>query len=289
MGLFSRARRRIAEAKVPRTLEYVRGAVDQGEKVILYSCFTHATRQFAKQLGDVAVVLTGEVPTAKRLALIDRFQNDDSVRVLIGQIQAAGVGINLTASNLVVFNDLDWVPANHWQAEDRAHRIGQGRTVNVTYFVARGTLEEFVRTVLEAKSQLIDDIVEGKSLADDMEGDVLDELRRMVAHLGATFEAARRNAESPEVMEALLRAASDRYLESHRKRLPARARRKLKPVSASAIKALAAVLAGPVAAVYAVASGSDASVAYRLEVEGADITCDCKASAIGECASTSAS
>lgn len=276
VGLFSRARRRLAVAKVPQTLEYVRGAVDQGEKVILYSCSRHAIRRFAEQLGDAAVVITGAVPTPKRPALIDRFQNDDSVRVLIGQIHAAGVGINLTAANLVVFNDLDWVPANHWQAEDRAHRIGQARTVNVTYFVARGTLEEFVRTVLEAKSQLIDDLVEGKSLAEDMEGDVLDELRHMVAHLGTTFETARRNAESPEVMEALLRAASDRYLETHRKQLAPRTRRKLKPVSASAIKALAAVLAGPEAAVYSVASTSDPSTAHRLEVTGADITCDCK-------------
>lgn len=276
IGLFSRARRRIAEAKVPQTLEYVRGAVDQGEKVILYSCFTHAIRLFEKRLGDAAVVITGAVPAAKRPALIDRFQNDDSVRVLIGQIHAAGVGINLTASNLVVFNDLDWVPANHWQAEDRAHRIGQRGTVNVTYFVARGTLEEFVRTVLEAKAQLIDDLVEGKSLAGDMEGDVLDELRRMVAHLGTTFEAARENVENPETMETLLRAASSRYLETHRKQLPARTRRKLKPVSARAIKALAAVLAGPEAEVYTVASTSDPSTVHRLEVEGADIACDCK-------------
>ena len=102
------------------------------------------------------------------------------------------------------------------------------------------------------------------------------ELRRMVAHLGTAFETARHDAESPQAMETLLRAASDRYLESHRKKLPARTRRKLKPVSATAIKALAAVLVGPKAAVYAVASTSDASVAYRIEVDGADITCDCR-------------
>ena len=162
--MFSSARRRLAVAKVPQTLDYVKGAIDQGEKVLLFSCFTHATRRFEKALGELAVTITGEVPTAKRQGIVDRFQNDESVRVLIGQIHAAGVGINLTAARQVVFNDLDWVPANHWQAEDRTHRIGQTGTVNVTYMIARDTLEEFVRAILETKARIVDDVVEGKSL-----------------------------------------------------------------------------------------------------------------------------
>ena len=64
---------------------------------------------------------------------MDRFQQDETVRVFLANIIAGGVGLNLTAASQVVFNDLDWVPANHWQAEDRAYRIGQTRTVNVTY------------------------------------------------------------------------------------------------------------------------------------------------------------
>ncbi|MCY3810900.1 MAG: DEAD/DEAH box helicase [Gammaproteobacteria bacterium] len=275
IAMMSGARRRLAVAKVPVTLEYVQGAVEQGEKVILYSCFTHATRRFARALGDQAVTVTGEVPTAKRQALVDRFQNDDAIRVFIGQIHAAGVGINLTAGRLVVFNDLDWVPANHWQAEDRAHRIGQGGTVNVTYMVARGTLEEFVRTVLERKSQLIDDVVEGRALGDGMEGDVLSELRRLLAHLDDTLTGQALVDADPATVEATLRAASERYLAEHTAQMTAAAQRELKPVSDSAIRALAAVLTGPEQVVYSITSSSGRS-AYRLEVEGADITCDCK-------------
>ena len=238
IAMMSGARRRLAVAKVPVTLEYVQGAVEQGEKVILYSCFTHATRRFARVLGDRAVTVTGEVPTARRQALVDRFQNDDGVRVFIGQIHAAGVGINLTAGRLVVFNDLDWVPANHWQAEDRAHRIGQGGTVNVTYMVARGTLEEFVRTVLETKSRLIDDVVEGRALGDGMEGDVLAELRRLLAHLDDALSGQQAVADAdPAAVEATLRAASERYLAEHAAQMTAAARRELKPVSDSAIRA----------------------------------------------------
>ncbi len=274
-GLFSRARRRIAIAKVPQTLEYVRGAIDQGEKVILYSHSTGATRRFAEQLGDQAVVLTGAVPTPKRQGLIDRFQNDESIRVFIGQIHAAGIGINLTAANLVVFNDLDWVPANHWQAEDRAHRIGQKRSVNVTYMIARGTIEEFVRTVLERKSRLVDDLIEGKSLGESMEGDLLDELKGMMGHLDTTLEATTASVSDPDALAQLLQTATDRYIADHEARLPPRTRRALKPVSESAIRALAAVLAGPERAVYTIASASNASASHRIEVEGADISCDC--------------
>ena len=89
-----------------------------------------------KRFGEQAVAITGEVPAARRQKLADRFQEDESV--LVAQIAAGGVGLNLTAARQVVFNDLDWVPVNHWQAEDRAYRIGQQETVNVTYLVAAG-------------------------------------------------------------------------------------------------------------------------------------------------------
>ena len=74
ISLVSGARRRLAEVKVRQTIEYVQGAVDQGEKVILYSCFTRATRRFEVKFGDQAVAITGEVPTHKRQAIIDRFK-----------------------------------------------------------------------------------------------------------------------------------------------------------------------------------------------------------------------
>ena len=67
---------------------------------------------------------------------MDAFQRDETVRVLAANIIAGGVGVTLTAARNVVFNDLDWVPANHWQAEDRAYRIGQRHTVNVYYIQA---------------------------------------------------------------------------------------------------------------------------------------------------------
>ena len=276
MGMFAGARRAVAVAKVPQTLDFVRGAVAQDEKVIVYSCFTKVTDRLERALGEQTVCVTGKVPTVKRMALVDRFQQDESVRVFIGQIHAAGVGINLTAARQVVFNDLDWVPANHWQAEDRAHRIGQHGTVNVTYMIARRTLEEFVRTVLETKARLVDAIVEGRALGDAADNDMLTELRRMMAHLDAAFAQVDGAAADSDAVERLLRAASERYLRENAAALSERTRAELEPVAEQAIHALATALRGPNRAVYAVTSASKPGASHRVEVDGADLVCDCK-------------
>ncbi len=265
ISLISSARRRLAVAKVKQTVEYVEGVVAQGEKVVLFSCFTHATRRFEKAFGDRAVAVTGEVPSARRQALIDRFQHDDSVRVFIGQIHAAGIGINLTAARVVVFNDLDWVPANHWQAEDRVHRIGQNAVVQVTYMVGQGTLEEFVRAVLETKANLVNAIVEGKVLEESMGEDVLAELKEMLAYVDAETAGV-----DDAHLEERVQAAGQAYVEAHGG--PAKTP-KLK-ISASAISALTAVLRGPKTSVFRVRSKSGKG-SYRVEVDGADVSCEC--------------
>ena len=138
--------------------------------MIVFSCFDEPLQTFAKAFGKQAVLLTGRTPVHKRQALVDRFQQDDGVRVFLANIIAGGVGLNLTAASQVVFNDLDWVPANHWQAEDRAYRIGQTRTVNVTYLVGAGTIDDFVQTVLDTKGALVNAVVEGEAMAGDASG-----------------------------------------------------------------------------------------------------------------------
>ena len=129
--------------------------------MLVFSCYLAPVNTLRKHFGSKAVAITGEVPANRRQQLADRFQQDDEVQVMAAQITAAGVGLNLTAARQVVFNDLDWVPVNHWQAEDRAYRIGQKGQVQSTYMVATGTIDEFVRTVLATKASLIEGVVEG--------------------------------------------------------------------------------------------------------------------------------
>ncbi len=186
----TKARQKVADVKVDATIDFVTGAVEQGEKVIVFSCFEEPMDKLVAAFGESAVVLTGKTPADTRQDLVDRFQNDDSIRVFLANIIAGGIGTNLTAATQVVFNDLDWVPANHWQAEDRAYRIGQTRTVNVTYMVAADTIDDFVQSVLEKKAALVSAVVDGKALAPELSGDVLDELQRALRAVSSGLAGA---------------------------------------------------------------------------------------------------
>src|SRR4029079_1399317 len=185
---------------------------------------------------------------AMRRPLVDRFQNDSDARVFVANIIAGGTGFNLTAATQVVFNDLDWVPTNHWQAEDRAYRIGQTRTVNVTYVVARDTIDDFVQAVLQTKAALVNAIVEGGALVPESGGDVLDELQRVLHSISGGIGVAAGHNDDEALIADLLPRASDEFRPAHRAdphRPPAiRGAREVQAL-ARALEALVKVLSGP--------------------------------------------
>ena len=251
------ARQALAFAKVSATLDFVRGAIDQGEKVIVFSCFDDPIQKLARELGSVAVVLTGKTPAAMRQQLVDRFQHDDEVRVFVANIIAGGTGLNLTAATQVVFNDLDWVPTNHWQAEDRAYRIGQTRTVNVTYFVARNTIDDFVQAVLETKAASSTPSSRERPLR-RVGGDVLDELQHVLHSISAG--ATRRQGRSKTTRSSRgccvrPRRSSARHTAPTRV-AGGRARRPGGQALARALEGLVKVLSGPPARRFRIASTS---------------------------------
>ena len=270
------ARQALAFAKTSATLDLVRGAVDQGEKVIVFSCFDDPVRRLARELGSAAVVLTGKTPGPMRQQLVDRFQHDAEARVFVANIIAGGTGLNLTAATQVVFNDLDWVPTNHWQAEDRAYRIGQTRTVNVTYVVARNTIDDFVQAVLETKAALVNAIVEGEAIAGGYGGDVLDELQHVLHSLSATGDAS--SSDDDELIARLLRQASDGFRAAHpataERPAAARGERELHALR-RALEGLVKVLAGPSSRRFRIASASHQGLEYEIVVVDSDVTCTC--------------
>jgi SWI/SNF-related matrix-associated actin-dependent regulator 1 of chromatin subfamily A len=272
------ARQALAFAKVSATLDFVRGAMEQGEKVIVFSCFDDPVQKLARELGAAAVLLTGKTPSGMRQQLVDRFQHDDEVRVFVANIIAGGTGVNLTAATQVVFNDLDWVPTNHWQAEDRAYRIGQTRTVNVTYFVARNTIDDFVEAVLETKAALVNAIVEGEALAAGYGGDVLDELQHVLHSISARATVPG-SIEDDEVITRLLRQASLDFRETHQKAagrpVPAARSERERQALTRALEGLVKVLSGPSARRFRIASTSHQGLEYEVVAIDADVTCTC--------------
>jgi SWI/SNF-related matrix-associated actin-dependent regulator 1 of chromatin subfamily A len=270
----TKARLAIARAKAATTIEFVEGAVAQGEKVIVFSAFDEPVRKVAAHFGAQAVLLTGATPAAKRQALVDRFQQEDTVRVFVANLVAGGVGLNLTAARHVVFNDLDWVPANHWQAEDRAYRIGQRGTVNVTYMSAAGTVDEFVAHALRVKASLVEAVVEGTGDA-AAGGDLLSELEALVRTLSPGVASVGDGESGEDPVDRLLREATAAMADRDAPAGTRAARAALRALAAEAILALARVLSGPARERYRVASGSKPGAAYLLDVDGGDVTCSC--------------
>jgi hypothetical protein len=222
------------------------------------------------------VLLTGQTPVDERQAVVDRFQQDDGIRVFLGNIIAAGIGNNVTAATQVVFNDLDWVPANHWQAEDRAYRIGQTRTVNVTYMIAADTIDEFVQTVLERKRALVTAVVDGQALAPDVSGDVLEELQRAVRALASASADTAGPAGGEDLIERLMQqahldlSASPAAVFEKQHRAAGE-----EEVLRRALQALARALPRPPVERYRFASTSHPGVEYEITIDGADVSCTC--------------
>ena len=155
LGMLNKARHALAIAKATPTADFVSDLVEAGQKVVVFTGYTGVVDTLRERFGATAVTLTGDTPLDARQVAVDRFQADPNIRVFIGNLTAAGVGITLTQGDHVVFNDLDWVPANHWQAEDRIHRIGRHATSFVTYLYTPGTLDGFVANLLETKAAMV--------------------------------------------------------------------------------------------------------------------------------------
>lgn len=145
-----------ARAKIPVALEFIREAAEESGKIVVFAHHKEVVRALAKEFGEEAVLLVGDTPMVERQEAVDRFQQDPSVRVFIGSIMAAGVGITLTAAAHVIFFELDWVPGNVSQAEDRCHRIGQKESVLVQHLVLEGSLDAIMARKIVAKQNVID-------------------------------------------------------------------------------------------------------------------------------------
>ena len=154
----ARLRHETALAKVPAIISHIQNALeDNNNKIIIAAHHHDCIDQLMIGLAEFnPVKLTGETKEIDRQSAVDSFQNDPSVRVFIGSITAAGVGITLTAASHVVFSELDWVPGNITQMEDRAHRIGQTETVLVQHIVLSDSLDARMARILIDKQNVID-------------------------------------------------------------------------------------------------------------------------------------
>ena len=170
--------------KLAACRDLVRDAVDGDEQVLIFTQFVAMGRRLAAQLSedlDTEIpLLHGGVGATARDRMVAGFQAEegaDPVPVLVVSLRAGGTGLNLTAATQVIHYDRWWNPAVEDQATDRAHRIGQHRTVEVHKLVTAGTVEERVAELLESKRALADAVVgAGESWVTELGDDELAEL-----------------------------------------------------------------------------------------------------------------
>ncbi|MBS0493129.1 MAG: DEAD/DEAH box helicase [Proteobacteria bacterium] len=154
-----------ASGKFARLREIAETVAARQEKMLLFTQFRETTAPLAAFLGGVfgrgGLVLHGGTPVARRRELVKQFQEDEQLPFFVLSLKAGGAGLNLTAASHVVHFDRWWNPAVENQATDRAYRIGQHRNVLVHKFITRGTIEERIDALIQAKQQLVQDVVEG--------------------------------------------------------------------------------------------------------------------------------
>lgn len=151
----SRLRAELAEAKILPATEFLQEL--DCNKIIVFGHHKVLLDALEKEFGDAVIRIDGSTPVPKRQGLVDRFQNDDSIRIALLSTHAAGVGLNLTAAKAEVFVEADWNPAWCVQAEDRAHRIGQtADKLPIYYLVLDRTLDAHVISTMVRKLDIAD-------------------------------------------------------------------------------------------------------------------------------------
>jgi SNF2 family DNA or RNA helicase len=166
MPKITKLRQHLEALKVDFLLESVQ-SMPVGDKALIFCEFTETVGTLKLALGAAgiqSVSLIGSDAPKKRMAAVDAFQLDPSVKVFIGTTKAAGVGITLTAANYVFHASLPWTNAMKRQAEDRAYRSGQTRDVFVIVPLVAGTIDEQILAVLSVKQEIEVSIVEVNKL-----------------------------------------------------------------------------------------------------------------------------
>jgi len=140
-------------AKMPAVVSYIKDVIlEEEEKVVVFAWHREVLEALARELPGTVLLYGGMTDAAKDTA-VREFQ-EGKARVFCGQIQAAGTGLTLTAARTVAFAELDWVPGNITQAEDRCHRLGQRDAVRVIHLVAEGIDARMARALVRKQGVL---------------------------------------------------------------------------------------------------------------------------------------
>lgn len=163
------------KGKIADCIEWINNFLESGKKLVVFANHKEVIEGLMTEYKGKAVKVDGSVKGIDRQKAVDLFQTQDSIKLFIGNIQAAGVGITLTAASDVCFIELGWHAGIMDQAEDRIHRIGQtSDNVTAWYLLAADTIEEYIAGLIDSKRKTVTAILDGKEVDDSaMLGELL--------------------------------------------------------------------------------------------------------------------
>jgi len=157
-----------AELKREKIKQWIDDYLESSDsKLVVFGVHKKVIRALGDLYPKIGMTVDGESTKKERRNAENTFQKNPKIRVLFGNITAAGTGLTLTAADHVLFAELDWTPGNLIQAEDRIHRIGQRKTAHIIYMVARNTIEERLSELLQRKQRILDATLDGKTDSED--------------------------------------------------------------------------------------------------------------------------
>jgi len=151
----TKVRQIIADEKITQTIEIAENIIEQDKKVIIFCNFTDSLEKITNHFGKIAVKLNGSMSKTEKQYSVDQFQENNKIKVFVGNIKASSVGITLTSAEAVIFNDISFLPSDMAQAEDRAYRYGQKSNVLVYYPIFQNTIEDIIYDIVNNKKKVI--------------------------------------------------------------------------------------------------------------------------------------
>lgn len=152
-------RKYLSNQMVPNTIKLAEKCLARGEKIVIACCYDDELYTLRDYFKDKCVIYNGKMSLKEKDEAIKRFNNDPNIMVFIGNIIAAGVGITLTSSRVVIFNNFSYVPGDNSQFQDRVHRIGQTRDVHIFYQFFKDTQYEKMWNTVLSKSLIINKVI----------------------------------------------------------------------------------------------------------------------------------
>lgn len=169
----------ISSIKIDRAVDLIKQIITNGDKVVVFSVFKPTLSEISDKIRELnPLVCTGDMKESEISDNIYKFQNDDNYKVMCATTAKMGTGITLNRASYAIFIDCPWTSAQCTQCEDRIHRIGSKNSVFIYYLWAKDTIDERVKSIVEAKEAISDYIID-----DEVSQNQVNELKKYILDL----------------------------------------------------------------------------------------------------------